>query len=235
VGSTAFHVLLLGVLALRGAAPLTPAPVGPQVVFVDIAPRPLLKNERPRAPTAAASGATAASSAAGRVVVRFRDPRLDEDEDLTPRPRIAAPVAGAPAPDPWQVRPETEGQAITRSLRNSMIGCDAGRARLTPEDRAACGERFGERAARATPIQGTGDPDRDARFAREGARALAQYEGRRQPLSGSVGVVGPADCVGSNLGTGCAGAHLPSVPGVDMNQGGASVVNPSQRKRLSAD
>ena len=44
-------------------------------------------------------------------------------------------------------------------------------------------------------------------FAREGARRLAEWEARRRPLSGGVGVVGPADCVGSNFGTGCAGAH----------------------------
>lgn len=57
---------------------------------------------------------------------------------------------------------------------------------------------------------GTGDRARDAEFARQGALALAQYEAQREPLAGGVGVMSPADCVGSNLGTGCAGAHLPA-------------------------
>ncbi|MDI6623150.1 MAG: hypothetical protein QME55_00335, partial [Brevundimonas sp.] len=54
----------------------------------------------------------------------------------------------------------------------------------------------------------TGNPERDARFAREGARALAGYEARRRPLSGGIGVVGPQEGPGSNFGMGVAGAHL---------------------------
>ena len=42
---------------------------------------------------------------------------------------------------------------------------------------------------------------------------------QRAPLSGGTGVVGPGDCPGSNLGMGCAGAHLRDVPGVDVRQG----------------
>ena len=75
-------------------------------------------------------------------------------------------------------------------------------------ERAICDERFAERAAAAAPIEGTGNPARDARFAAEGARALAEYEARRRPLSGGVGVVGPQDGPGSNFGMGVAGAHI---------------------------
>ena len=51
---------------------------------------------------------------------------------------------------------------------------------LTPEQQAVCDERFAQRAAAAPPINGSGDPRRDARFARQGARALAAYEERRE-------------------------------------------------------
>ncbi|MDQ7811442.1 hypothetical protein, partial [Brevundimonas sp.] len=79
---------------------------------------------------------------------------------------------------------------------------------LSAAERAVCDDRLGARAAAAAPIQGTGNPERDARFAREGARALAGYEARRRPLSGGIGVVGPQEGPGSNFGMGVAGAHL---------------------------
>ena len=79
---------------------------------------------------------------------------------------------------------------------------------LSREERAICEDRFGECAAAAPLIEGMGNPQRDAQFAREGARALAEYEARRRPLAGGVGVVGPQDGPGSNFGIGVAGAHL---------------------------
>jgi hypothetical protein len=87
------------------------------------------------------------------------------------------------------------------------------------------------RGLNAAPITGTGNPERDAAFARQGARRLAEWEMMNRPLSGGVGVVGPADCIGSNFGTGCAGAHLGDVPGVDMRQGAESTINRGERRR----
>jgi hypothetical protein len=63
-----------------------------------------------------------------------------------------------------------------------------------------------------------------------GAAAIARYEAQRAPLSGGGGNVGPADCVGSNLGMGCAGAHLPSVPNTDMRQGADSLIRQPSNK-----
>ena len=96
---------------------------------------------------------------------------------------------------------------IAQGLRTSPVGCAAG-AVLSAAERAVCDDRFGQRAATARPIEGTGNPERDAGFAREGARRLREYETRRRPLAGGSGNVGPQDGPGSNFGIGVAGAHL---------------------------
>jgi hypothetical protein len=147
----------------------------------------------------------------GAVTVQTDPYRRLDDEDDRPAPRLAAPGAPAPPADvgtaPWQVRPETTSDRVGRGLRTGQVGC-ANPNLLTPAERAICDDRFGARAAAAAPIAGTGNPDRDARFAREGARALAEYEARRRPLSGGTGNVGVQEGPGSNFGIGVAGAHL---------------------------
>jgi hypothetical protein len=107
----------------------------------------------------------------------------------------------------WQARPESLGDRVARGLRGSHFGCASPRL-LSPVEREACAERLAEAARNARPIEGTGVADRDAGFARQGRRALAEYEARRAPLAGGSGNVGPSDGVGSNFGTGTAGAHL---------------------------
>jgi hypothetical protein len=102
------------------------------------------------------------------------------------------------------------GDRVGRGLRTRGPGC-ATPGLLSAAERAICDDRFGQRAAAAAPVAGTGNPERDARFAREGAQRLADYDRRRRPLSGRPGVTLPDDCGGSNasnLGFGCAGAHL---------------------------
>ncbi|WP_287105122.1 hypothetical protein, partial [Brevundimonas sp.] len=123
--------------------------------------------------------------------------------------RLAAPTPpGAPPPaDVWRVDPSNRSGAMARTLRQGLPGC-ASPDLLNEMERQHCRNEFARRAENAAPITGSGNPERDARFAREGARRLAEWEATRRPLSGGVGVVGPADCVGSNFGTGCAGAHL---------------------------
>lgn len=211
------HGLVLGGLALRtfeidrweddSAPPL----------YLEIEPRALLPDEKPRPRPAVSASAPrlieVAPDTTGRASVSIHDPRLDdEDEDeTTPNPRLsqAPPGEGLPgAEDPWRYRPESMAGAVGRSLRGSPIGCDMRDGRMSAAEQQLCDDRFNERAGRARPISGTDNPERDARFAAEGARALAQYEGRRRPLSGGTGVVGPADCPGSNFGTGCAGSHI---------------------------
>jgi hypothetical protein len=114
---------------------------------------------------------------------------------------------------------------MARSLRQGLPGC-ASPELLNEMERRNCRDEFARRGAGAAPITGTGNPERDAAFAREGARRLAQWEAQRRPLSGGAGVVGPADCIGSNFGTGCAGAHLdPS-----MRQEAPSVIRQDSNK-----
>jgi hypothetical protein len=183
-------------------------------LYVDITPRPLLPDERPRTPvqTPPASDIAATAVQDARPTVQTPSPRQDMPQDVRPaplRPRIAAPSPqGVPAPpDAWTVNPNDRAAAMSRVLRQGLIGCTTPQ-QLNAAERANCREDAVRRGMNAAPITGTGNPDRDARFAREGARRLAQWEAQRAPLSGGVGVVGPADCVGSNFGTGCAGSQL---------------------------
>lgn len=219
--SAAAHVVILGGLALRVLSPTAPLlPPAPPVVFIEIEPRPLLAQEQPRpqpAPAAAPAEAAPAQAESRPSFLGLRLPQLrqrDEDDDQPrPSPRLQTPAPGVAAPpataDSWQVRPETMGDRVGRGLRTRGPGC-ASPQLLSREERAICEDRFGERAAAAPPISGTGNPERDARFAREGAAALAQYEARRRPLAGGTGNVGPQDGPGSNFGMGVAGAHLDS-------------------------
>lgn len=74
------------------------------------------------------------------------------------------------------------------------------------------------------------NPAVDAPFVADGRRALAAREAQRELLAGGVGVMGPADCVGSNFGAGCAGAHLGDRPGVDMRQGATTNIRQRSNK-----
>lgn len=220
--SVGLHALVLGYVGFKafepprlyGEPPLIEDPLWP-VIHAEIVPRPLLRGETARTrrtptpadplPTLTDSG-TRLSEALGAT-----GSAAAGDAPSPPSPRAVA--AGAPPPPgdvgvaPWQVRPETTGDRVARGLRTSLVGC-ASPHLLTEAERAVCDDRFGARAAAAAPVSGTGDPERDGRFAREGRRALAEYEARRRPLSGGIGVVGPTEGPGSNFGMGVAGAHL---------------------------
>lgn len=204
--SLALHGLVLGYLALTAVGVGGLDPVATPRIFIplQLEPRPLLAGERVRVPTpprVAPPERTATATAAPSP----RKPDEDEARPAPPAPRLALPAPGAPAiDDSWRVRPQVAGTGP--GLRAG--GCNLPPGRRTPDEQAACDARFGAAALGAVPIRGTGNPARDARFAAEGAQALAAYEALRRPLSGGIGVVGPADCPGSNFGTGCAGALL---------------------------
>jgi len=221
--SLGLHALVLGYVGFKAFAPprlygegVIDDPMFPSPpIYAEIVPRPLLRGETAR---------TRETPAPDTPMQEIPDSgtRLSETTGATgsaaagerpssPSPRAAA--AGAPAPPAdvgtaaWQVRPETMGDRVGRSLRTSLVGC-ASPQLLSPAEQAICDDRFGARAAAAAPIQGTGNPERDARFAREGNRALAEYEARRRPLAGGTGNVGVQEGPGSNFGIGVAGAHL---------------------------
>ena len=187
-------MLVLGGLAVTVLDQRTRAlPVQPTILYVEIEPRPLLENERPPPrPTPRVTAVQPLESVtppdARRSVLGFRLPfQRDRDQDeaapSTPAPRLPTPVPGAPAPpsgaEAWQVRPETLADRIGRGLRTRSAGC-ASPQLLSREDRALCEDRFGDQSAQAAPISGTGSPERDARFARQGARELAGYAERRE-------------------------------------------------------
>ncbi len=206
-------------------------------VFVEMEPRPLLAGETAREPTFTASEPREAVPTLGLAapsIVRDR-PREKDDEDdrpTAPNPRVGHPLVGPPpaSADPWQVQPEGMAAAVGRSMRTGAGGCRIMDGRLSPGEQALCDERFNEAAGRAGPLgprtRNASEARRDAQFARDGARAIAQYEARRRPLSGGVGIVGPADCPGSNLGVGCAGAHLDPA----IRQGATTGGNPGLRE-----
>ena len=66
--------------------------------------------------------------------------------------------------------------------RTTTLACRTLQGQLTPDEQAICDTRFGRSAFNARQIAGTGHPNRDARFAEEGAAALAAYEQRKLPL-----------------------------------------------------
>ncbi|NJC39748.1 hypothetical protein GGQ87_000006 [Brevundimonas alba] len=211
--SVGLHVLVLGLIGLRSMELGPPPPPVEQTIYLEIEPRPLLQGEvaRVRPPPDLPDTPSQALPNSGAPVLRTNPFQQPDDEEDQPAPRLAAPGAPAPPADvgtaPWRVRPESAGDRVARGLRVSPVGCASPRL-LSAAEQAICDDRLGARAAAAAPIDGTNNPERDARFAREGRRALATYEARRQPLAGGVGVVGPQDGPGSNFGMGVAGAHL---------------------------
>lgn len=233
VASTGINLALLTLLSFSGPDVDEAKRPAPPPILLDIAPRPLLPDERPREPIFAAP-ANVVEAARQRPSERTRPVAASSEPTERPSPpipRLPRPAPnGAPAPDdPWRVDPSNDRSALARGLRLGAVGC-ASPELLNEAERRHCQDRFGARAATAPPITGSGNRERDAAFAREGARRLARWEAQRRPLSGGVGVVGPADCIGSNFGTGCAGAQLPDVPGVDMRQGGRTTHNGGERR-----
>lgn len=205
--SLALHGLVLGYLALTavGVGGLDPVALPRVFIPLQLEPRPLLPNARVRVPTPPRTVASERTAAAATVTPSSRRPEKEEARPAPPVPRLALPVPNAPpVDDGWRVRPQAAGTGPV--LRAG--GCSLPPGRLTPAERSACDARFGDAALGAAPIRGTGNPQRDARFAAEGARALAAYESLRRPASGSIGVIGPTDGVGSNFGMGVAGAHM---------------------------
>lgn len=243
-GSVLLHAAILWPLALGlfAAKPPVLRDAYPSPIFVDIEPRPLLEGETTREPIPAASAARETTPTLGEAVPsisRERTRKEDEDDQpSTPNPRIgitAPPGQPTASEEAWRVTPESQAAAIGRSMRTGAGGCRIMDGRMTPGEQQLCDERFNEAAGRGRSIGPRTLPPseqrRDAQFARDGAAAMAGYEARRRPLAGGVGIVGPGDCPGSNLGAGCAGAHLDPA----LRQGATTVGNPGLRQERPTD
>ncbi len=228
--SLALHLAVLAVLGLRTGLDISGYRAPPELIYVRIEPRPLMLGETVREPPVTQieqpREAPILTRNAQALSQRLRDEEEEDERQRLDALRLPA-RADAERQDiepRWQVQAEeTTGDRVARALRGGGLACDRPRGEMTQAERAACDDRFAR--ARAAPgIRGTGDPERDAAFERQGWANRAQWEAQRAPLAGQTGVIGPADCVGSNLGMGCAGAHLPDVPGVDMRQGARTPV-----------
>ena len=149
-------------LALLAALSFTALGVGdgdrvviPSPVYLDIEPRPLLPDERPREPIFAAP-ANAVEAARQRPSERTRPVAASSaptERPSPPIPRLPRPAPnGAPAPDdPWRVDPSNDRSALARGLRLGAVGC-ASPELLNEAERRHCQDRFGARAAAAPPI-----------------------------------------------------------------------------------
>lgn len=224
--SAVLHAVVLGWLSWQalGLDGRFARPVEDRLILLDVEPRPLLDGERPRAPVFATPDAPSPATV---------ERTVSDAPPAPPAPRLVETAPDVPAPDdPWRLRadqiPGGMAEGVGRALRGG-VGCRRDYDRLSAAEQAACDQRTAAAAERAAPVTGSGDPRRDAAFAAQGARALAQYEARRRPLSGGTGVLTAGDCPGSNFGAGCAGAYLPDVPGVDMRQGATTTHNGGQR------
>lgn len=164
----------------------------PPLLFLEIEPRPTLRNERSRRPSPASSPASPKTSR-----------RFTQEAQPPPSapPTIAAP-APVGSPEGAAGLSTAQRAAIARSLRQGVSGCTT-LPSLAPDERQACLERRMRLAQDAAAITGSGDAARDAAFARQGARRLAAWEAQRaRPLSGDPPCETPhprAGCEGVNI------------------------------------
>lgn len=228
-GSLVAHLAVLLILGTRAGMDMSGYSAPPEPLYIRIEPRPLMAGETVREPPVTLiEEPREAPTLIREIRARaLRDETEDEEEERRRLEALRLPFRPSPADqgvDPqWRVSPDATGDQVARALRASGLACSRPRSEMTAAQRAACDDRFAG-SADAPAIRGTGDPERDAAFERQGRANIARYEAQRAPLSGGTGVVGPGDCPGSNLGMGCAGAHLPDVPGVDMRQGAETTI-----------
>ena len=176
------------------------------LILVEIEPRPLLRDERPRPPPTAPQPDVAIRSRTREDIApapRRRDPAF-EGRSTPVQPRLAVQtLAGAPAPEAaWRVDSTDRRGAMSRSLRLGATGC-ASPELLNEAERRHCRDRSGERTAAAPQITGSGDAERDAVLARQGARRLGAWEAQRMSPAR-----GDPPCETPHLMAGCEGVNI---------------------------
>jgi len=191
VGLNAGAVVLLSMTdpGLR-ARSLRPAPM---IVYLEDAWPSLVR--APRAPSVTSSdGAMAATR---RAQASQGEAPNRGDPSAPPPPPTS--MSQANADDGIDARWRVGGALAGPSL--SSLSCNAPH-RLAPDDRRRCEERWNGGEA-APVIRGTGNAERDAAFARQGARRLAAWEAQRaDPPRGDPQCVTPhpmAGCEGVNI------------------------------------
>ena len=120
------------------------------------------------------------------------------------RPHIptTAPVSPSPSdPSDDAIDPRWRVGQVAQASGGPVLSCDA-HHRLSPDARRRCDERWaGRENARA--IVGTGNAERDATFARHGARRLAAWEAQR-----AMPTQGDPPCERPNPVAGCEGVNV---------------------------
>lgn len=192
VGLNAGAVVLLSMTdpGLR-ARSLRPAPM---IVYLEDAWPSLVR--APRAPLVTSSeAATRRAQASQEDAPNGGDPATSAPPSPPPPSSMSQANADDGIDDRWRV-----GGALA-GPRLSSLSCNAPH-RLAPDDRRRCEERWNGGEA-ALVIRGTGNVERDAAFARQGARRLAAWEAQRaDPPRGDPQCVTPhpmAGCEGVNI------------------------------------
>lgn len=184
-GSVVVHAVVLGALGLRSVEIADASPPQPPLFYLDIEPRPMLKDEAARLRTPRTDDRSETPFQRDRTLTRTDD---SSASPAPPAPRLPASTPDTPAPaatetdSGWTVRRDASSSPDLRGSRANVIACRSPQF-LTPDERIACDDRFGLAAARVAPITGSGDPDSDSRFAREGNERLAAYAARREALT----------------------------------------------------
>ncbi len=190
--SVGLNAGLIALLYLGETQPRTLARASPRPLYLDIEPRQPLATDR-SAPVAPRRPDLAASPAARQVVASH----LASDEVPPPAPAVPA---GPSIDERWRVAPGTAPRAGRAGA--GLTSCDAPH-RLSVEDRRRCDARWARPGEGSRVITGSGDPERDAAFARQGARRLAAWEAQRaEPPRGDP------PCENPNPMSGCEGVNV---------------------------
>jgi hypothetical protein len=123
--------------------------------------------------------------------------------DSTAPPIMASPVAPTSAARAEEDAIDARWRVgrVAPGANGAIPSCDAPQL-LSPEARRRCDERWtGRETVRA--IAGTGNAERDAMFARHGARRLAAWENQR-----AMPTRGDPPCERPNPVSGCEGANI---------------------------
>lgn len=171
VGLNAGAVVLLSMTdpGLR-ARSLRPAPM---IVYLEEAWPSLVR--APRAPSVTSSDSAVAATRRAQASQRDTPNRADPAMSALPPLPPSTSMSQAKADDGIDARWRVGGALAEPSL--SSLSCNAPH-RLAPDDRRRCEQRWN--GGEATPvIRGTGNAERDAAFARQGARRLAAWEAQR--------------------------------------------------------
>ncbi|QTC92415.1 hypothetical protein [Brevundimonas goettingensis] len=194
VGSIAFHVLVLGYLALRALSDESPRwtdviedPLIPDAIPVELVPFTAREGRHVRVNRVVPHKDMPLPQVPAELSPDFHPPEpgrrpMPQGPSLEAQPRVGVNETDLPA------RPDAGGAAVAGPTpfpgrpRTSALACRNLTTTLTLEEQAICDERFGRAAMAARTITGTDDPVRDARFAAEGQAELDAYEALRAPL-----------------------------------------------------